>query len=151
MSIPKLQVVPASPTPHQVATMRSSVASITQRPAAQGSVLPAGRQVLANLPMLSRTLPASATCAGKQSASTQLSAAGRALHTTCRAGTQSNRVTKQKEVAVPKAAGDFNIPRGETAGAAMVLEGVTVQAGDRDLLEVSLLAVSDQQAATNVP
>ncbi|MEW5302176.1 MAG: hypothetical protein WDW36_004981 [Sanguina aurantia] len=113
--------------------MKSSLASMSQRPVAQGSVLPVSRQVPVVLP-ISRTLPASATCTGKQSASSLLAAAGRAQHTTCRAGTQSNRGAA-KQVAPPRAAGDFNIPRGETAGAAMVLEGVTVQAGDRDLLE----------------
>lgn len=124
--------------PLQVDRMKSSLASISQRPVAQGSMLPVSRQVPVVLP-ISRTLPVSATCTGKQSASSLLAAAGRAQHTTCRAGTQSNRGAA-KQVAPPRAAGDFNIPRGETAGAAMVLEGVTVQAGDRDLLEVRLPA-----------
>lgn len=31
---------------------------------------------------------------------------------------------------------DFDVPRGETAGATLVVEGITVQAGDRDLLTV---------------
>lgn len=38
------------------------------------------------------------------------------------------------------------IPRGETAGAAVVLDGVTIQAGDRDLLtDVSLRIMMGQR------
>ncbi len=33
---------------------------------------------------------------------------------------------------------DFPVPRGDTAGAALVVDGVTIQAGDRDLLQVGI-------------
>jgi hypothetical protein len=46
----------------------------------------------------------------------------------------SATISSDDEVEVPA---EFPIPRGETAGATLVVDGITVQAGDRDLLSVS--------------
>lgn len=60
-----------------------------------------------------------------------------AFLTPCGGSRQRSTATAAIAVEAPNAdTYELPVQRGETAGAAMVMEGITIQAGDRDLLEV---------------
>jgi hypothetical protein len=58
----------------------------------------------------------------------------------CGVAQQEAPCVPSEEIELPRVPVDFAVPRGDTAGANMLLESVTVQAGDRDLLEVGVIA-----------
>ena len=78
----------------------------------------------------------------------RLRAPGRSARGRGRDGQACGRVrAASAQVQAPRARDVYDVARGETAGASFVLENVTVQAGDRDLFEVSGVARNELVAA----
>ena len=93
-----------------------------------------GRAVTLPCPSLVATVRRALPAAAAVAASTPVQPATGGVATAVSAAQPHSRATQAASGGAATVATEFTIPRGETAGAVLVVDGVTIQAGDRDLM-----------------